>query len=53
MYAVSEVPWVASGSSLFLFDPSARYIASSIATDSDTEAAAPMPLGRVYPLVPA
>lgn len=59
MYRVAEVPMLASGSTLYLFDPSGRYIASPIASnessigENSSNDGDQLPLARGYPLVPA
>jgi hypothetical protein len=55
MYALSELPCVLSGGSLFMCDPAGRYLAGhgKRAGEMGGEAAQGSSVGRVYPLVPA
>lgn len=59
MYHLSEVAWIASKTSLYIFDPSGNYLASPLGPASSLSNNSPIshdgqsPVARVYPLVPA
>ena len=52
MYAISEVPCIVSGNTMFLLDPSGRYLPTSVSGGDGASPTAPSGLGRAYPLVP-
>jgi hypothetical protein len=59
MYQVSDVPAVASGEHLYLFDPCGTYLTSSfsqadgaVGADGGAAPRRGQPIGRAYPMVP-
>jgi sacsin len=55
MYFLSEVPCIVSGAAMYMFDPSGKYITSSVSAQADGGGGSSKTtggIGRAYPLVP-
>ena len=52
IYTLSELPCFVTGPTMYLFDPSGKYITSAVKSDAAPGSSAPTSLGRAYPLVP-